>query len=314
MVTVNGERFKVIVLNNQNSFITLLKKHMIQNTLNALRAINLEDNKETELHFNINEIPLPHPYSGNIVKLRNEFVFAEYQMSLRELRLMYYIMSRFDVSEFFGKDGRPLNDQALSDIYKHSSDESRSIIIPVSELSDFVCFGSKSKSYEPVTRAVNALIKNPVILNYQDQEPKIVTPIQSAYLFKCKSSKLKSMLITFNWDFMCFVFGTSGYCKLNLTDVLKFKSPLALRYYHWIIHSIRGGKFGTIRIKIATLKDRLSIIDTEYQKHFYKRCIEKPLQEVIDVTNINVEIEKIFDDKKRGKPLQRIEIKINYRN
>ncbi|MFA0442984.1 hypothetical protein BCU70_05525 [Vibrio sp. 10N.286.49.C2] len=85
---------------------------------------------------------------------------------------------------------------------------------------------------------------------------------------------------------MSFIVGMDSYKKVNLSQMLKFKSSMAMRYYHWMIHSLKGRKQAQFAISIDALRNRFAMEDDIKQKHFYKRAIEKPLAEVIEQTEL----------------------------
>ncbi|WP_146490066.1 replication initiation protein [Vibrio sp. T20] len=277
------------------------------------QAANLKtySNNNTEEHvFDLGSVPSPCPSGGKIVKLKHELIYAEHTMSLIETRLLYYCMSHFNVSEHFNKDDGTLpSDEECNLDFKPSSKEIRSISFPMSVLLKDICHDSKSNSYDPLKSAMQSLIGKTFRLFHKGGKTEVITPIENAFIYKCEKTKLYHLLVTFGWDFMRFVIGTRGYCKLNLKDVFQFKSPLAIRYYHWLINSININKaFGRIPVTIDTLKSRLAIPEGAYQKHFYSRCVLKPLEEVAKRADLDIKVEQFFNKQVRGRPLQRIVI------
>jgi hypothetical protein len=96
-----------------------------------------------------------------------------------------------------------------------------------------------------------------------------------------------------------------------MDKILQFKSPLSIRYYHWVVNNLhkQGNANSLIPVTIETLKSRLAISDKKYQKHFFTRCVYEPLAEVAEKAELNIRLEKFFNNQRRGKPLQRIVIK-----
>lgn len=265
---------------------------------------------ETELGFNLDAVPDPCLWGGKVVKLKHELLYAEYSLGLVETRLLYYLMSSFDVSDVFDKKtGRLPNDAEIIHDFKLGKIEDRSMILPMSTILSDICQGSKST--EPLKKAAQRLVGKRINIFPKDGTRYVITPIESVFLYKCKDRKLLCLGVVFSPEFMPYVIGTRGYCKLKMDKILQFKSPLAIRYYHWLVNSLQkhGNASSLIPVTIETLKSRLAISDKQYQKHFFTRCVFEPLAEVAEKAELNIRLEKFFNNQRRGKPLQRIVIK-----
>ncbi|MFS1473611.1 RepB family plasmid replication initiator protein [Vibrio lentus] len=257
--------------------------------------------------INLHYLTPPCAYSGDILKLKSEWVFADYHMSLQELRLIYYVINRFDVSEYFAKDGRFLSSSECYDIHKHGIIEHRSILLPLTDIHTAISCDSKSKSYSPIINAANSLVNKEIRINHINKPSEAIKVVEYMSVVKCPDSKLKCLLLSFSEEFMSFIVGMDSYRKVNLSQMLKFKSSMAMRYYHWMIHSLKGDRMqAQFAISIDTLRNRFAMEDDIKQKHFYKRAIEKPLAEVMELTELKIEVEKVVNKQKRGYPLERV--------
>ncbi|MGV2990611.1 RepB family plasmid replication initiator protein [Vibrio sp. E150_011] len=268
---------------------------------------------ESELGINLDAVPEPCQWGGKIIKLKHEMLYAEYSLGLVETRLLYYLMSSFDVSDVFDKrTGRLPNDAEIIHDFKLGKIEDCSMILPMSTILSNVCQGSKST--EPLKKAAQRLVGKKINIFPKDGSRYEITPIESAFLYKCKERKLICLGVVFSPEFMPYVVGTRGYCKLEMDKILQFKSPLAIRYYHWLVNSLQknGNASSLIPVTIETLKSRLAISDKKYQKHFFTRCVSEPLTEVAEKARLNIRLEKHFNNQRRGKPLQRVVINSSF--
>ncbi|NUW66831.1 replication initiation protein [Vibrio coralliilyticus] len=268
---------------------------------------------ESELSCKLEAIPEPCPWGGKVVKLKHELLYSEYSLGLVETRLLYYLMSCFDVSDVFDKKtGRLPNDAEIIHDFKLGKIEDRSMILPMSTILSDICHGSKST--EPLKKAAQRLVGRKINIFPKDGSRYEITPIESAFLYKCRDRKLLCLGVVFSPEFMPYVIGTSGYCKLEMDQILQFKSPLAIRYYHWVINKLQkqGNTNSLIPVTIETLKSRLAISDKKYQKHFFTRCVSEPLTEVAEKARLNIRLEKHFNNQRRGKPLQRVVINSSF--
>ncbi|MEZ8737934.1 replication initiation protein [Vibrio sp. 10N.239.312.D08] len=260
--------------------------------------------------INLNDLTPPCPYSGGILKLKNEWVFADYDMSIQEIRLIYYVINRFDVSEYFAKDGNFMSSAECDAIHKYGSVENRSILLPLKDMHNAISCNSKSKSYSPIVNAAYSLVNKQIKLNNQDKSSEVIDVLKSASIVKCPDTKLKCLLLTFSIEFMPFIIGVRGYKKVDINHAFKFESPIAVRYYHWMLHCLKGKQKNSFPIDINTLRNRLALEGGIKEKHFYKRMIEKPLKEVMNLTDLKVTVETIVNKQKRGHPLQRVIFKV----
>lgn len=256
--------------------------------------------------INLNDLTAPCPYSGGILKLKNEWVFADYDMSIQELRLIYYVINRFDVSEYFAKDGSFLSSAECDEVNRYGITANRSILLPLKDIHNAISCNSKSKSYSPIVNAAYSLVNKQIKLNYQGKSSEVIDVLESASIVKCPDTKLKCLLLTFSIEFMPFIIGVSGYKKVEINHAFKFESPIAVRYYHWMLHCLKGKRKNSFPIDIDTLRNRLALEDGVKQKHFYKRMIEKPLEEVMKLTSLKITVGTIVNKQKRGHPLQRV--------
>lgn len=272
-------------------------------------ALQNQSDIESELDCKLAAIPESCLWGGKIVKIKHELLYAEYNLGLVETRLLYYLMSRFDVSDVFEKsNGQLPSDAKIIQDFKLGNIEERSMILPMSTILSEICQGSKST--EPLKRAAQLLVGKKIRLFLKDCENNEITPIESAFLYRCEDRRLICLGVVFSPEFMPFVIGTSGYCKLEMDNILQFKSPLAIRYYHWVINNLhkQGNANSLIPVTIETLKSRFAISDKKYQKHFFTRCVFEPLTEVAEKAKLNIRLEKYFNKQRRGKPIQRVVI------
>lgn len=268
---------------------------------------------ESELGFKLEAIPEPCPWGGKVVKLKHELLYAEYSLGLVETRLLYYLMSSFDVSDVFNKKtGRIPSDAEIINDFESGTIANHSMILPMSTILSDICQGSKST--DPLKEAVQRLVGKKIKIFTKDDSGYEITPIESAFLYKCQDRKLLCLGVVFSPEFMPYVVGTRGYCKLEMDKVLQFKSPLAIRYYHWLVNNLhkQGNAGSLIPVTIETLKSRLAISDKKYQKHFFIRCVSEPLTEVAQKAKLTIRLEKFYNRQKRGKPLQRVVIKASF--
>ncbi|MGF1773434.1 replication initiation protein [Vibrio wakamikoensis] len=276
-------------------------------------ALQSQSDIESELSCKLEAIPEPCRWGGKVVKLKHALLYAEYSLGLVETRLLYYLMSCFDVSDVFDKKhGQLPNDAEIIHDFKLGKIEGRSMILPMSTILSDLCQGSKST--EPLKKAAKRLVGKKINIFPKDGSRYEITPIESAFLYKCQDRKLLCLGVVFSPEFMPFVIGTSGYCKLQMDKILQFKSPLAIRYYHWVVNNLQkqGNADSLIPVTIETLKSRLAVSDKQYQKHFFIRCVSEPLTEVAEKAKLSIRLEKYFNRQKRGKPLQRIAIKASF--
>ncbi|MFA0442985.1 hypothetical protein BCU70_05530 [Vibrio sp. 10N.286.49.C2] len=148
--------------------------------------------------INLHDLTPPCPYSGDILKLKSEWVFADYHMSLQELRLIYYVINHFDVSEYFAKDGRFLSSSEYYDIHKHGTLEHRSILLPLTDIHVAISCDSKSKSYSPIINAANSLVNKEIRINHINKPSEAIKVAEYMSVVKCPDTKLKCLLLSFS--------------------------------------------------------------------------------------------------------------------
>ena len=252
----------------------------------------------------------------DILRLKNEFAFAQYKMELSEQRVMFTAMSRFDTRPFLEDpdvhaalydpethkyDYSGMTPQVLNRYYW--STELRSIVLPIREL-----LPDNTRNYQSgLLCAVRDLqtrilrIDNKVGSNYIRTT---ISPIEAIRILDNHE-----MLITFSQSFMPYLLALSGYKQIDLHMLTSLKNMYATRYFHWFIYSLGNKSRSRFTLTVNELRERLALTPNSHQRHFMQRIIQEPVTEINKRTNLNISLKEIRS-KKRGRPLEAVEFTI----
>lgn len=252
-------------------------------------------------------VPPANPYGGKKVKLKNALVFADYSLSIQALRLLNYAMSCFDNEPYFTAKRFSDEDMHKTLDWHYGSIEDRTILIPAREAVRIVQSGKKmSNNYCVLDKAVKELCGSRIQFKEKrngNLETKRALITDTVYVHRCNVKKQKYVVLSFSSEFMSVVVAESGYQSCDLSIISSFSSSYAARYYHWFLSALHRGTF---ELKVEEIRQRFGLGESSHKKHFYKRLIEQPIQEVMKKTDLKIDVEKIVDKQRRGNPLVRV--------
>ncbi|OOF08091.1 MULTISPECIES: replication initiation protein [unclassified Salinivibrio] len=261
----------------------------------------------------LRNVPPANPYGGNKVKLKSSLVFADYSLSIQSLRLLNYAMSCFDNEPYFTAKRFCKEDDHKTLEWHYEFIEDRTILIPATEAIRIIQSGKKtSNNYKVLYKAVDELCQADILFKEKRNgviktKPAKIT--DTVYVHRCDVKKQKFVVLSFSLDFMSAVVAESGYQTCNLPTINSFSSSYAARYYHWFLNGLHKRGF---ELRVEEIRQRFGLDEASHQKHFFKRLVELPVNEVTEKTNLQVDIEKIKDNQRRGNPLVRIKFTVSY--
>lgn len=242
------------------------------------------------------------------VNLKNEFVYADYNLSVTATRLLYFSMMNFNKDEFYydqsvivcGKKFSLVTDDMFKKIF--STRESRTMIIPSSVLIKAISgLDKKSKSSKPLLSAIQSLQESKITTNIKN-EANTFNFVNNIAIFDNKyglGANKSYVLIEFSHAFMPFVVSCAGFNRIEYNIMRTLKTPYAIRYYHWFIHAFtRKENKGRFSIRISALKKRLGIDDNKYKRHFDSRIIEEPMMDIMHNTDLEIYVEELQRQRK----------------
>lgn len=285
----------------------------------SVKKLKISDDK----FLDVAEIPRPNVYGGEIVRLKHEFIYADFDLTVQEQRLLFYFMSKFGTEDFF-RSPQALNAMCADGTWNYSKltqkltdevfwcTEHRTLILSAYETAKIVQ-ASKMKGYEVLENAVKTMQSKMLTIRGECRDGVIrrrtITPIECSMFYEDDGKQ--KVVISFTQSFMPYVLALSNYEKLEIKTLKKFKSKYAARFYHWFQHQLANPTAkNEISITITELRSRFGIPDGALERHFFKRVIEGPINELIAETEMKVSIEKILDRNKRGQPLKKVTFKI----
>ncbi|MDE1239811.1 replication initiation protein [Vibrio aestuarianus] len=268
-----------------------------------------------EHEYNLGAICPPNEFGGNLVKLKNEFVFAKYSLEVQQQRLLFNAMSYFDINPFLKDevvqetlriDGSPKWDfnkvtQTLTDEY-YSNVEKRSIVLSIRE----ILRSTGSRNYKALDKAVDTLQSLTMIVDEMTptrvRVKKTISPIEGAA--KISSTQI---LITFTKEFMPYLLAVTGYQSIDLDLISGFLHKHSSRYYHWSLYAL-GLKAEESVVKfdisIDSIRERLGISDKEHQRSFFSRVVKVAVDEINAKTPIYIHIDKVIKKDNKGRSLR----------
>lgn len=253
------------------------------------------------------------------LNLKNELVFAEYDLSLSASKLLYFAMAHFDSTEFYadsdvlkhkGKLSK-VEPSVYSNIYEGST--SRTIIIPAAVLMSVIRGrkrNSKSKNYEPLYNAITQLSGATITTNTKKNEKvssdtfPFFEKVEAFVLERDSDRKQIFVMLTFTVKYMPFVIACSGFTKLSFDAITRLSTVNAMRYYHWFHYALKSTGKGRFSITIKELRKRFKIDDGEYKSHFDARFIQKPLNDIMANSALEIyveELQRASNTKRRAK-------------
>ncbi|MFM2667181.1 replication initiation protein [Vibrio mediterranei] len=242
---------------------------------------------------------------------RSILVFADYSLSIQSLRLLNYAMSYFDNEPYFTAKRFSNEDAHKTLDWHYGFIEDRTILIPAREAVRIIQSGKKvSNNYKVLYKAVDELCQADILFKEKRNGVTTTKPARitdTVYVHRCDVKKQKFVVLSFSLDFMSAVVAESGYQACALSTINSFSSSHAARYYHWFLNGLYKRKF---ELKVEEIRQRFGLDEFSHQKHFFKRLVEQPVKEVIKKTDLQIDIEQIKDNQRRGNPLVRVKFKI----
>ncbi|HAS6336146.1 TPA: RepB family plasmid replication initiator protein [Vibrio vulnificus] len=241
-------------------------------------------------------------------KLKNEWVFADYALSVSALRLLYFSAAHFDDNAFYDdekvreKKGKlsTVSQRTHSIIYKESA--SRTIVIPATVLMKVIQSSrskGKSNNYKPLNDAILELNSAKVTLNSKKSgkpTSKTIPIFDDIEMFKLQKFEISTKIyvkLIFSTKFMPLLIACSGYTTVPFDTLTNLSSSYAMRYYHWCLYGLKKGVSGRFSVSANEIRKRFKISDGELRHHFDSRCIQKPIDEVMANTDLEIYIEEL---------------------
>ena len=267
--------------------------------------------------YDVEQIAPPATDGGKLVKLKNEFIYAKYQLEVQEQRLLYNAMSFFDTKPFLsdaqvfgalysGESRRWTWNNIttkLTDSF-YSTHESRTIVLSIK----YLIKRTGSRNYKAFDNAMRGLqssvleIDSTTQVNGKRVKTRI-SPIECSQQIEDSTN----ILITFSQSFMQYLLAFAGFKSLELEMLSKLSTKYAARYYHWFLYSLSQAGVelnrSTIELTIPSLRERLSIAPELHKRGFYERVVQKSIDEINGKTDLRVEVEKVYKTGKDGKLL-----------
>ncbi|WP_085344365.1 replication initiation protein [Vibrio sp. ArtGut-C1] len=240
-------------------------------------------------------------------KLKNEWVFADYDLSASALRLLYFSAAHFD-DELFYADENVFGVKPKSKISKevhweiYEERDSRTILIPATVLMK-VIRGSKrdgkSNNYKPLNDAILELNSAELTLNSKKHgrpTPKTIPIFDKVEMFRLHEvgiSKKIFVKLTFSIKFMPLVIACSAFTTVSFDTITNLSNSYAMRYYHWCLYELKKGASGRFSVSVSEIRKRFKIADDEFRHHFDSRLIQKPIDDVMANTDLEIYIEEL---------------------
>ncbi|PMM19499.1 replication initiation protein [Vibrio lentus] len=240
-------------------------------------------------------------------KLKNEWIFANYDLSASALRLLYFAMGHFNDEGFYAdekvRDVKPkskISEEVYTDIYEER--DSRTILIPATVLMKVIRGskdGGKSNNYKPLNDAILELNSAKITLNSKKHDKptsKTISIFDNVEMFKLQifevSTKIHVKLI-FNVRFMSLLIACSGYTTVPFDIMTNLSSSYAMRYYHWCLYVLKKTDSGRFSVSISEIRKRFKIGDDKLRHHFDSRFIQKPIDDVMAKTDLEIYVEEL---------------------
>ncbi|HAS6745400.1 replication initiation protein [Vibrio parahaemolyticus] len=265
--------------------------------------------------YDLGAICPPNKFGGQLVKLKNEFVFAKYSLEVQEQRLLFNAMSHFDINPFL-KDKDVQDElqgdasarwdfskvtQSLTDSY-YSFIEKRTIILPVRE----ILRTTGSRNYKALDKAIKSLQSRTMVVDEMTSKrirvKKTINPIEVA----SKVGKT-DILITFTKEFMPYLLALSGYQAIDLNLIAGFSYKHSSRYYHWCLYALNMKENESLvkfDVSIDRIRERLEIGTKEHQRNFFSRVVKKSVDEINEKTPIFIKVDKVIKKDNKGRNLR----------
>ena len=241
-------------------------------------------------------------------RLKNEWVFADYALSVSALRLLYFSAANFN-DDIFRADEKVLGVKPESKISKethweiYAERDSRTIVVPATVLMK-VIRGSKrdgiSKNYKQLNDAIFELNSAELTLNSkksgktESETIKIFDHVEMFRLEKFEVSKKIYVKLIFSTKFMPLLIACAGYTTVPFDTMINLSSSYAMRYYHWCLYGLKKkGVSGRFSVSVSEIRKRFKIGDDEHRHHFDSRCIQKPIDNVMANTDLEIYIEEL---------------------
>lgn len=281
---------------------------------------NQKDNKQTattkvELpEIDSFQLRMVQTYKSNKVispthfKLKNEWVFAGYALSVSALRLLYFSIAHFDDDMFYAdekvnriKQKSHISKEVHWEIYRER--DSRTILIPATVLMKVIRGNrskNKSNNYKQLNDAILELNSAELTLNskkngkMESETIKIFDHVEMFRLEKFEVSKKIYIRMIFSTKFMPLLIACAGYTTVPFDTMINLGSSYAMRYYHWCLYGLKKkGVSGRFSVSISEIRKRFKIGDDEFRHHFDSRCIQKPIDDVMARTDLEIYIEEL---------------------
>ena len=264
--------------------------------------------------FNMDLVGFPSRSGGRTVKLVNEMVFAQFNLSLSEQKLLYYAMSHFDIDSFLtdsdvcgaltsgGLEKQDLSKVTPTLLNKYYwCPELRSIRIPVASLMNYVS-GTSAGNWKLFDNAVDALGGKQIYIRMRDdgREHHRIRIFGGSYYINNR----KEVVLSFTQEFMPYLVAFKSYKKVNLGWLAKLNSKYAPRFLHYFMYALDGKNSAVFNINVKSLRERLNIKDDELKRGFYERVIKKSLDDIKEnIPEISASVTIKRDSSKRGRPV-----------
>lgn len=281
----------------------------------------------------------------SLVRLKNEFLYADFDLTAHEQRLLFYFMSRFDAQPFFAdyevrkiirdEENNKWNYTAINRLVLdrfYWTVGLRTLVLNASDVMKVVSGNSKTKSYVSLEAAVESLQTKMMKIQNEREDGTIIkqniSPLECSAFYEdmtedvniSKSKNLpiapnRKILFSFTQSFMQYVIAFSKYKNINLNEIAKIKNKYASRYFHWFLAQIDkdaalNKQSSSINITVDSLRERFLLGD-KYARGFVKKIIEDPIAELEEKTDLKIKVKKVHAMNKRGKPLERVVFEIS---
>ncbi|WP_305404522.1 replication initiation protein [Photobacterium leiognathi] len=242
------------------------------------------------------------------INLKNELIFSEYDLSATSQRLLYFVMSKFSLDDFYSdnsiydRKGKfdKVNESNYSYIYEEK--DLRSIIVPASILSKVINNSKsarKTKNYEPLFNAISQLKIANITINTIKDNKKVSQTFKffdNAEIFILERESNREQIfvqLTFSIQYMPFVVACFGFTKVDFDKVCSFKSVYAMRFFHWFLYALKNKKSARFSVSIKEIRKRFKFSDNMYKQHFDARFIQKPIDEIMKNTDYYIFVEEL---------------------
>ncbi|TNZ95748.1 replication initiation protein [Vibrio parahaemolyticus] len=276
--------------------------------------IELDD--DTDLNREL--VSPPHLSGGKLLRIRNEFAFSRFSLSIQAQRILFTAMSYFDIYSFLehsenydslnnqgNRDFSRLTDQHCRDFY--FCKEYRAIILTIKILLNST--NSNSRNYSAFNNAIEELKNLHIILDVPNELGKRTRQKIKVVDFCVKTEK-SEVVIVFNQDFMPYVLSLRGYTKLELSVVNSFKNKLTHRYFHWFSLRLGEKNSASFEMRKSELRARFELDVKVNNRHFWQRIVMTSIDEINEKTDLLIDAKPIYNQYLKGKPLEKIEFVI----